>query len=293
MTIVRPTWSTWSFLVYAGGLTTVLALGGWLAYLASRSGQGGDFGWAVLLFVLLAGIAEAFRRTGHRVTAGVFAYGAVAAGVVAAALLFAWFGWQVVARGPIGGFHPARLVLEALWVVLAAAALRRFRFPLLVAQLAGAIWLFVVDLVSNGGAWTAVVSVVVGLSFALAAVLVDGGERRPYGFWLHVAAGLAIGGAVLHWFGDDSIFQLVLVGLASVGYVLVARALQRSSWAVLGTAGLFVVADRLAGRWTSVHVFFGEGVEGPRLWVPPLVFMVLGALLVALGLAVSRRPAAG
>lgn len=293
MTIVRPTWSTWSFLVYAGGLTTVLALGGWLAYLSSRSGPGGDFGWAVLLFVVLAAIAEAFRRTGHRVTAGVFAYGGVGAGVAAAGLLFAWFGWKVVPDDWVRGFHPALLALELLWLVLAAAALRRFRFPLLVAQLANAIWLFVADLISNGGAWTAVVSVVIGLSFVLAAVLLDRGERRPYGFWLHVAAGLAIGGAVLYWFRDDSLFQLVLVGLASVGYVLVARALHRSSWAVLGTAGLFVVADRVAGRWTSVHLFLAEGVSGTRLWVPPLVFTLLGALLVALGLAVSRRPAAG
>jgi hypothetical protein len=291
VTIVRPAWSTWSFLVYTGALTTVLGLGGWAVYLARHSGRAGDFGWALLLFAVLAAIAEAFRRSGHRVTGGVFAFGAVGAGVVATGALFRWFGWNVVPRSSVDGFHPSLLLVEAVWFALAAAALRRFRFPLLVAHLAGAVWLFVVDLVSNGGGWTTIVSLLVGLAFLVAAVRLDRGERRPYGFWLHVAAGLATGGAILHWLEHGGTLEWVLVALFGVGYVLVATPLRRSSWAVLGTVGLFAAAEHLTIHWVRAGIFSFPG-GGVRLWVPPLVFSCLGALLVALGLASALRPAA-
>lgn len=290
MAIVRPTWSTWSFLVYAGGLTTVLALAGWAAYLARHAGRAGDFGWTVLLFAVLAALAEAFRRTGHRVTGGVFAFGAVAAGVAAVGALFHWLGWNVVPGSPVRGFHPSLLLLEAVWIVLAAAVLRRFRFPLLVVHVAAPVWLFVVDLVSNGGGWTTIVSLVVGLAYLVAGVRPDRGERRPYGFWLHVAAGLAAGGAILHWLDHGGTLEWVLVALFSVGYVLLATPLQRSSWAVLGTAGLFAATEHFAVHWIHAGVFFFP--HNIRLWVPPLAFTCLGALLVALGLLSARRPAA-
>lgn len=291
MPIVRPRWSTWTFLVYAGGLTFVLALAGWLGWLSSRSGSGGDFGWALLLLAVLVALAERLRRTGHPLTAGVFAFGAVAMAVVAVGLLFVWLGWNLRAAAPVRGFHPVLLLLEAAWIALAAAALRRYRFPLLVAQAALAAWLLVTDLVSNGGDWTALVSLLVGLAFLAVAVRLDAGERRPYGFWLHVGAGLAAGGALLHLFRHGT-GEWVLVAVVSVGFVLLARRLERSSWAVLGTIGLFVVASHFTLRWARVGAFLLIPGHSGRAWVPPLVFSGLGLLLVALGLAVSRPRAA-
>ena len=291
MTIVRPTWSTWSFLVYAGGLTFAVTSFGWLAYLSGKTGPAGDVGWALLVFAVLAAIAEAFRRTGHRVTAGVFAVGSVGAGAAVVATLFDWIGWHVGNADAIHGLHPALLVLEALTIALAAGLLRRHRFPLLVWPIAGGTWLLIVDLLSNGGGWTAVVSLLVGLSYLGVAVRLDGGDRRPYGFWLHVAAGLAIGGAVLYWFRHGGTFEWMLVALASVGYVLLARRLERSSWAVLGAVGLFVVADHFALRWSNVSFLFIRS-HGDRPWAPLLVYTCFGALLVGLGLVVSRSRAA-
>lgn len=290
MTIVRPTWSTWSFLVYAGGLTFAVATFAWLAYLSGRTGPAGDVGWALLAFGLLAAIAEASRRTGHPVAAGVFAVGTVGGGAAVAATVFDWIGWHVSSPPAFHGLHPALLALEALTIALAAAALRRYRFPLLVWPIASGTWLLVADLLSNGGNWTAFVSLLIGLTYLAVAVRLDGGERRPYGFWLHVAAGLAIGGSILYAFRHGGTFEWVLVAVASVAYVLLARQLGRSSWAVLGTVGLFVVAGHFAVRWTNVSLFFIRS-HGDRPWVPPLVFTCLGALLVALGLAVSRSPA--
>jgi hypothetical protein len=281
--IVRPRWSTWSFLVYAGGFVFASAIGGWVAYLATHSGNATEALWALIAFVVLLLVAEGFRRTGHQVTAGVFAFTAVGGFVAFVAELWKWFGWRVDPQSP-RGFNLSLLAIELLWLVAAVSALRRYRFPLIVAHVALATYMFLLYLFSNGGWWTSVVSIVVGVAFLIAAVTVE----APYGFWLHVAAGLAIGGGVLYWFRHGGTVEWSVVVLASIGYVFIASALRRSSWAVLGTLGLFIAADHFVLKWTKVDFFFSEG-EGHRPWVPSLVFTVLGALLVVLGLIVSRR----
>jgi hypothetical protein len=285
--VVRPRWSTWSFLVYAGGLVFATAIGGWVSYLATHSGHAAEVLWALLAFALLTAVAEAFRRTGHPVTAGVFAFTAVAGFVGFVAELWKWFGWRVDPQSP-RGFNLSLLALELLWLAAAVWAVRRYRFPLIVAHIALATYMFLLFLFSNGGWWTSVVSIVVGLAFLIAAVTVDAGAQRPYGFWLHVAAGLAIGGGVLYWFRHGGTIEWTLVVLASIAYVFLASSLRRSSWAVLGVLGMFIAADHFVLEWTRINFFFSEG-EGSRPWVPALVFTVMGALLVALGLVVSRR----
>ena len=76
------------------------------------------------------------------------------------------------------------------------------------------------------------------------------GVDRVYGFWVHVVAGLTIGGALL-WFSHSSDTDWVLIGLASLVYVAIASGLGRSSYAVLGAIGLF--SDDDAFRRQVVH----------------------------------------
>ena len=114
--------------------------------------------------------------------------------VVFAAALERWFGWLANTGRPFDGFHVSLFVLELLALVAALVALSRYRFPLLSGLAAAAGWFFVTDLISNGGNWTAIVTIVVGLVLLGVGVAVDGGPSRPYGFWVHVVAGLTIGG---------------------------------------------------------------------------------------------------
>lgn len=282
--IVRPRWASWSFLVYTGGLTFALAAGGWLTYLSSKSGAAGDTGWALLIFVVLAGIAEWFRRTGHPVTAGVFAFGAVGAFVAFLAKLWSWLGWHT-SQHTFAGFHFARLVLELVWILAAVAALKRYRFPFIVAQIVLVGWLFVTDLLSNGGNWSVVVSILVGIAYLMAAGAVD----RTYGFWLHVGAGLLIGGSILWWSRGAGTVTWTLVTIGACIYVYLARVFGRSSWAVLGAVGIFFAADHFTFAWSNFHILiFGDDSGPTRTWVPPLVFTCAGALLVLLGLWISR-----
>ena len=289
MEIIQPRWATWTFLLYAGAFTILGAALGWLSYFSATSGNAGYAAWALVVFAVLAAKAEWFKRTGHRITAGLFAFAAVAAYVGLVAALWTWFGWLSYGGSGFSGFHLSRLLLLALWVAATLFALARFRFPLLVAQFALAGWLLVTDLISGGGDWSAVVTLFVGFSFLGAGLVADLGSTRPYGFWLHVAAGLLIGGSLIYLLHHGT-FEWTLIAIASVVYVGLAQLFGRSSWAVLGALGVLIAAGEFTLQWTHIRVSLlqPEGAGG-RGWVPPLVFGFAGALLVLLGLMAARR----
>jgi hypothetical protein len=64
---------------------------------------------------------------------------------------------------------------------------------------------------------------------------------------------------------------------------------------VLGTVGLVLAAGHFAIEWTRVGIpFLFSGANpsnGPRGYVPSLVFAFVGFLLVSLGLLTARRRA--
>ena len=291
MEVVVPRWSSWSFLLYAGGFIALSSALGWLVYLSGRYGDAAYAGWALVVVLVLEGAAHAFLRRGHRIAAGVFAFTGVVAFAAFVGALFIWFGWLGHQSSPptFRGFDTGRLALELLTLAAAVASLRTFRHPLLMLPVALVSWLFVTDLLSGGGDWSAIVTFLAGLLFLAWALATDAGPRRPYGFWLHVAAGFLIGGSLLYFWHSDNV-DWVLVALASLVYVRLAAAFGRSSWVVLGTAGLLLASAHLTLEWASVSVpFFGHAGSSSRGWVPPLVFTVTGALLVTLGVLLGRR----
>ncbi len=294
MTVIQPRWSAWTFLVYAGGLTVLAATGSWFTYFASQSGAAGYVGWTLLVLAVLAAVATGLRRTEHPLAAGIFAFAAVIAFVAFVAALWRWFGWDSGSgtSSTFAGFSVARLTLELLWLLAAVVAIRGFRFPFLMAQIVAAGWIFFTDLISNGGGWTAIVTIFVGVVYLAVALAVDASPGRPYGFWLHAGAGLLIGGALL-WFWHGGNFEWTLIAIASVAYVLFSQPVGRSSWAVLGAVGLLLASAHFALEWTHVHVLFVNGGSGStRAWAAPLVFTCLGFVLVALGLLLGRRSSA-
>jgi hypothetical protein len=291
MEVAVPRWSSWSFLVYAGGFTVLGSALGWLTWFSARYGDAAFAAWALVIAALLDGTAYAFLQRGHRITAGVFALTGVVGFAAFVGALFTWFGWlgHQSSSSTFRGFDTGRLALELLTLVAAAVSLRTFRHPLLMLPVALVSWLFVTDLLSGGGDWSAIVTLLTGLVFFAWALGADAGPRSPYGFWLHVAAGLTIGGSLLYFWHSGNV-DWVLVVLASLVYIRLAGALGRSSWAVLGTAGLLFASVHFTLEWSSVSIpFFGSAGQASRGWVPPLVFAVTGMLLVALGLQLGRR----
>jgi len=289
-----PVWTPQSFLTYAGGLVVLDAAPGAIGYLAANFGKGAFAGWAALVLVVLYGIADRLKRRGHRLAAGIFVFAAVVAWAVFLAALWVWFGWfstHDVAQSPLHGFSFARLSFEALVLAAVFDDIRRFRFPFIasIGVLVG--WLFVADLLSGGGSWTAIVTLLLGLVYLAA----GSASSRPSAFWLHFGAGVLIGGSLLYWW-HSSDWNWALVAVVALVYIAIADRTRRSSWAVFGAIGLLVAASHFAEAWShGSSSGFGVGIAGFGVpyhgWVPPLVFAFTGFLLVALGVGSRHRRA--
>jgi hypothetical protein len=286
---ILPRWASWTFLLYAGGLTI---LGASLALLSDVSDEHGDAafaGWALLLFVAAAAVALFLRRDGgHPIAAGITAVIAVALFASFVGALYSWAGW--LDDGPaFRGFDLARLTLTLLTFAAALVALRLFRFPLLVLIVVGSSWYFLTDLLSGGGNWSATVTFLVGIVFLAVAASLDAGGHHPYAFWLHVGAGLTIGGSLVYFLHDGD-FEWALIALGGLLYVALAARFARSSWAVLGAVGILLSAAHYATGDTAASLvpFFavGSGSNGLR---GPIVFAIAGLVLMLLGGLLARR----
>jgi hypothetical protein len=295
MSPIRPRWAPWSYLLYAGAFVLLGAAAGLLAWFSSHYSSFKYTVLSFLVFVAFGFVARSLRRDGsHPIAAGLFAFASAILFGAFVAALYSWFGWLDFGGSAFGGFNLARLtfVLLVLWAAL--LALRRFRFPLLVLPIAALSWFFVTDLISGGGDWSAIVTFVVGFGFLGWARVFDADARRPYGFWLHVAAGSTIGGSLL-WFLHHGHFEWVLIAVAGVLFVKLADSFDRASWAVLGSAGILASAAHFASAFSHTSVS-PSGVSGgdSRGWVPSVVFGIAGVLLLALGgLLAGRRRAGG
>ena len=129
-------------------------------------------------------------------------------------------------------------------------------------------WFFVTDLISGGGDWSAIVTFVMGLVFLIWARSVDGGPNRSYGMWLHIGAGLTIGGSLL-WFLHHGHFEWALIVVASLLFVKLASIFERASWAVLGSFGILAAAAHYTTSYSHASVSLGGASSGgSRGWVP-------------------------
>jgi hypothetical protein len=282
---VRARWSSSSFLLYAGGLIVLAAVAGLLSALARDYGNFAFVGLSAAVFGGLTVFAVALRARGEDVAAGLFAVSAVVAFGVLVGSIETWFGWLANTDSAFSGFHPGNLLLELVVIGAALFARRILRFPLLVPVIAVVSWYFVTDLLSNGGNWSAAVTIGFGLVLMLAAR----GFDPVYAFWWQVVAGVTIGGGLLfYWHSSDT--DWVLIGLASLVYVVVAARLRRSSYAVLAAIGVFLVTTHFVTKWFGspfLGVFFGSD-PNQQPWAQALSYGVLGLVLMALGLWLTR-----
>jgi hypothetical protein len=294
---VVPRWTTPTFLVYAGGLTLFFAASLFLTYEADRHSHGVFTLITFLLVALCAALVSGTLRRGLRITAGVLAFVDVFLWAIFVGTAWDWFGWLDLnsTNGPFAGFHVGQLTWELLWIAGAAAAVRLVRHPFPLAQVVLVTWLFVTDLVSGGGTWSAVVTILIGVAYTVWGVTADTTGNRAYGFWPHLGAGLTIGGALIYLLHHGK-WEWFVIALGGVGYVYLASVFRRSSWAVLGAIGIFLAA----GYWSYSLTHFGfslfgdeESGYGARPWAPSVVFLVAGAVMIALGLAVSRYRRSG
>ncbi|HET8894526.1 MAG TPA: hypothetical protein VFM96_10575 [Gaiellaceae bacterium] len=281
----KPTWTTSSFLLYAGGLTVLGAAIAALQYLSGNYGSGALTGWALLVLVVLYLLAHRFKRQGRWIVAGVFAFSSVIAWGIFVGTAWHWFGW-LNSPGKFNHFSFARLSLEFLVLAAARDDRRRFDFPFitLISALVG--WFFVIDLITAGGTWTWVVTLLIGIAYLFAGIASD----SPRAFWLHLVGGGLIGASLVHWWHTTDT-DWALISATALVYVGIAYATKRSSWAVFATLGFL---------GATIHYLFGQGsTTGPfgfsvpsiSGWSPSVAFAGLGFWLVLLGLKGRQRSA--
>src|SRR3954465_13889111 len=73
----KPTLTPASWLIYAGGLTVLGAALGALGYLASQYGDGAFVLWALLVLVVLYGLALGYKRQDRWLASGIFAFSSI------------------------------------------------------------------------------------------------------------------------------------------------------------------------------------------------------------------------
>jgi hypothetical protein len=299
---IKPIWTSATFLVYAGGLTVLLGGLFALGYLAANYGSGAEAGWALLVLVILYGIAHGLRVRERPIAAGIFAFASVIAWGAFVIFVFEWFGWNGV-NASLSHWSWARTF--ALLLILAAAwdDRRRFNFPFIRVISAFLGFILVLDLLPTGGNKTAVWALLVGLAYLVGGWI----QRTPSSFWLHLVGGVLIGGAIIDW-AHTSDGDFAVVSIVAFVYVLLAYATKRSSWAVLGTIGFYLATIHyLIGSPASLaEGFLGLGASTSTCtatasgtvcnstspWSPALAFGLLGFFLVALGLLGRRRTGA-
>jgi hypothetical protein len=287
VSVPKPSWTSASFLLYVGGLTVLSSASASLGYLASQYSKGALTAWTLLLLAVLFAVALMLRRRGAWIAAGVFAFATVAMWAGFLGVLFTWWGWDSNSgsNNAFDGWNWTLWLLLLLVIAGASAALRAFRFPLLFLYILWPVYFLVTDVISNGGNWSAVVTLFIGLVYLFVGMSVDRGPRNPYGFWWHLSAGLLIAGALLYWW-HSSEADWALLATSSVVFILLSGVTWRSSWAVLGVIGFFAAATHWTIEWVATG-FFSLGSD--RSWVPLVVSAVVGFFFVVLGLYLDWR----
>ena len=294
MELRKPVWTTSSFVLYAGAFTVLLGSALALAYLSDAYGDAAFVGWVLLPLAVLFVIAHAFRGRGEWLPAGLFIVVDLVVWLVFLGALLEWWGWAPDEGGPFDGWHWGLWLMILIAIATAFVDLAIFKFPLLVVFPPVLAWLLVVDVLSGGGDWAAVLTLFIGLFYLGVGRALDGGGSRPNGFWVHVVAGVLIGGALLQWW-NSSDTDWALVAVTGLVFIGIARWARRSSWAVLGYLGIFMAATYFVVQWSGLgdlpFLFFGQGGGGGELrpWVPGLVYGVVGLFLVLVGRLVGRR----
>jgi hypothetical protein len=284
----KPIWTTSTFLVYTGGLTVLAGGLGALGYLSTQfRGDGQQTAWALLILVVLYTIAHGLLRADRPIAAGIFGFASVIAWAYLVGQAFQWWGWTNGSFNNLREWSWSRLALLVLILIAAHDDRKRFRFPLIRLISAVVFWLLVISVLPDGRNEAYIWTLLVGLLYLFAGSVSD----KPSAFWLHLVGGALVGVPILYWCHTTT-FDFAVIAFMSLVYVMWSYWTKRSSWAVYGTIGFFIVTSYFL--FTSAVSGITTGLLAGRapnisVWSFPLAFGLLGFWLVMLGMLGRRR----
>jgi hypothetical protein len=274
---------------YLGGLVVILGLTVFAATAWDAYGAGAMLAISLAYAAGFVAAGRALLMRGWTTPGGLSVTAAVAMVPLAVYAFQAASGlWPDDAPSAFADYHHdvrgEWVAMEGATIAAAAFALRRVRFPFLVAPLAFSAWYLSMDLAplafgeDVSGGERAAVSIAVGLAMLAAGFLwVDRRGLRAHAFWLYLF-GLAafFGGTVYHCYDTSSAFWW-LTATAGVVCLFVAVLLERRVFAAFG--GL-AIASWLG--YLSDETFDNAASL-------PFVLTAAGVALVAVGMVYQRR----
>jgi len=164
--------------------------------------------------------------------------------------------WPELDPGNYRDFYPfirgSWIWMEAGTVLAALFALRKVKFPFLVAPAAVSLWFMSMDLaayLAGRGTWQLHlfqrVSIVFGLAMVCVAYLVDHRTREDFAFWLYLFGMTALWSAITSM-DSGSEWRRFLYCLLNVGFIALSVLLQRRIFLVYGAIGVNAYLVRLA-----------------------------------------------
>lgn len=252
---------------YFGALVVIAAMG-WLMTLGFQAVEP----WAV--FFIAVAYALVFVNAGGRLwRGGMLVPGGLLSTMAVCMTPLAVWGleratgfWPAQDPGNYRDFFPyirsSWIWMEACTVLAALFALRKVKFPFLVAPAAVALWFMSMDLSSYlagkqswDGALYRQVSIVFGLSMLFVAWLADKRTEVDLSFWLYLFGMTAFWGA-LSSMDSGSQLRRFLYCMLNVGFIVLSVVLKRRVFLVYGAIGVNAYLVMLAYRVFENSVLF-------------------------------------
>jgi hypothetical protein len=274
---------------YAGALIVIGAMG-WLMNLGWESfGGGGIFVIASLYAICFVFAGRTlYGKAETRIPGGLLYTMAVCMTPLVVYGLERWSGFWVDADpGAYKGFFPwirgGWFAMEAATVLAGLFALRKVKFPFLVAPIAFVLWFMSMDAVPalfHATPWNGdlmrQVSIVFGLAMLFIAFQVDHRTKEDYAFWLYLFGMTAFWGAITSMDSHSEVARLGYCTL-NAGFIVASVLLRRRVLLVFGAIGVNLYLGHLA------FVVF----EHSKLF--PFVLTLLGLSIIASAVAYQRN----
>jgi hypothetical protein len=198
--------------------------------------------------------------------------------------------WPHADPGAYRGFFPwirgGWFAMEAATIVAGLFALRRVRFPFLVAPIALVLWFMSMDAVPalfHADPWqfdiAHRVSIAFGLLMMFVAFQVDHRTEEDYAFWLYFFGMISFWGAVTSMQSDSETNKL-LYCVMNLGFVVLSALLRRRVFLVFGALGVNAYLVHLAWRVFEHSMIF------------PFALTLLGLAIIASAVWYQRNRAA-
>lgn len=193
--------------------------------------------------------------------------------------------WPATDPGEYRGFFPyiksSWFFMEAATIVAGLVAVRKQRFPFIVAPIAVALWFMSMDLAVllfdvHYGKEMNNTAVVFGLSMLFVAYLVDHRSREDYAFWLYFFGMTALWSGISMRESQSELNKLAYCAL-NVGFIALSILLQRRVFIVYGVIGVNIYLVHLAQEIFKDSMLF------------PFVLTLMGVAVIALAVQYQKR----